>query len=104
MGSEGKESGSCRSASSWRPLGTGEEVVWDAKRDGRRVVLSGGLPERGDLEGPLCRIFHPPETEYSISDSIVYSILVRHTLYNIHRIIVYSEQDGIVNSIVNKRD
>ncbi len=59
---EGWESGSLRSASSWRPLGTGEEVVWDAKREGRRVVLTGGLPEAGDLAGPRCRIFHPPET------------------------------------------
>ncbi|KAA6429742.1 MAG: hypothetical protein FRX49_00175 [Trebouxia sp. A1-2] len=47
------------------PLGIGEDVVWDAKREGRRVEVSKGLAERGDLEYPCLRVFHPPGNSHT---------------------------------------
>lgn len=53
------EGGSLRSGSSCNPLGMGEAVLWEAKREGRREV--GSLGTRADLKAPRCRVFQPPE-------------------------------------------
>lgn len=43
----------------------GEEVDWDAKREGRRVVLRGGWAGWGDLTPACFRILHPPGVNHT---------------------------------------
>lgn len=53
------EGGSLRSGSSCSPLGMGEAVLCETKREGRRGV--GPLGTRADLKALRCRVFQPPE-------------------------------------------